>query len=140
MLRKITILFLVAGFLGCATAKKPMKMVQHIKGSVFEATDRGYYTTELVMKPKQPLLGKNKAHLIIHDYEARDIPGLKITASISHSEKEIQSKVKPTVKDAGRGLYIIENIDFPEPGMWKMKLEIKGDLYDSVLLSLPEVK
>lgn len=116
-------------------------MVQHIKGSVFKATDTGYYTAELVMKPKQPIVGDNKAQLIIHDYEATDIPGLKITVIPYHPAKGIQSKETPKVKDAGRGLYLIENIHFSEPGTWELKLTIKGPYKDdTVVLPLPEVK
>jgi hypothetical protein len=116
-------------------------MVQHIKGSSFKATDTGYYTAELVMKPKQPTVGLNKAQLIIHDYEATDIPGLKITVTPSLPGKGIQAKEEPAVKDAGRGLYLIENISFSEPGKWELKLMIKGPYKDdTVILQIPEVK
>ncbi|UCE78818.1 MAG: hypothetical protein JSV13_09985 [Nitrospiraceae bacterium] len=126
-------------FSGCASTYTP-EMVQHIKGSSFKATHTGYYTAELVMKPKQPKVGINKAHLIIHDYEATDIPGLTIKAVPVHTQKGTISNTTPTVKDAGRGLYIIENISLPEPGMWEMQLYIKGEFKnDSVELPIPEV-
>ncbi len=127
-------------FAGCASTYTP-KLVQHIRGSSFKPTHTGYYTAELVMKPKQPKVGINKAHLIIHDYEATDIPGLTIKAVPVHTEKGTISKTTPTVKDAGRGLYIIENISLPEPGMWEIQIYIKGDFKnDSVELPIPEVK
>lgn len=140
MIQKWVSIITVLTVLGCATTYKP-EMVQHIKGSVFKATDSGYYTAELVMKPKQPLVGANKAQLIIHDYEATDIPGLKISVTPYLPAKGIQSKETPKVKDAGRGLYLIENIHFPESGNWELKLSIKGPYKDdTVVLALPEVK
>jgi hypothetical protein len=133
----VIIMFLI---LGC-TVKYTPKMVQHIKGSIFKATDTGYYTTELVMKPKQPIVGQNSARLIIHNYEAEDIPGLWIHVTPYLPAKEIQSEEKPKVTDAGRGLYLIENIYFPVPGNWELRLKITSPegVVDRVTLSLPEV-
>jgi hypothetical protein len=63
------------------------------------------------------------------------------TANLNKTGEEIKPDNQPTVKDAGRGLYIIENINFSEPGQWEMKLTIKGPYKkDTVVLSLPEVK
>ncbi len=125
---------------GCATTYTP-KMDQHIRGSAFKATDTGYYTAELVMKPNPPVVGINAAQLIIHDYEATDIPGLKITCTPYLPSKNLQPQAVPKVTDAGLGLYIIENIHFPEPGAWEIKLKIKGPYKtDTVVLQVPEVK
>jgi hypothetical protein len=138
--KKIVLVIFLIVLLGCATTYTP-EMVQHIKGSSFKATTTGYYTAELVMKPKEPKVGENKAHLIIHDFEATDIPGLKITVTPFLPEKGIQSDKNPKVNDAGRGLYIIEDIYFSEPGNWQVKIEIRGPYKDdTVVLSVPEVK
>ncbi len=132
--------------LGCAAQYKEAKtykpeMVQHIKGSVFDATDRGYYTTELVMKPSPPVVGENKAQLIIHNYKAEDIPGLEITAVPYLPGKDMRSPEKVTVFDAGRGLYLLDNIILTEPGVWQLKLTVAGpEMTDSVVLELPEAK
>lgn len=114
-------------------------MVQHIKGSVFKATDHGYYTAELVMKPSKPKVGTNMARLIIHNYEGKDIPGLRIKAVPVLPSKNLVSPEEPEIEDAGRGLYIIRNIYFPEPGKWELRLKIYGEIVDSVILPLPEV-
>lgn len=140
MMKKLFLMLMVISILGCS-AKFTPKMVQHIRGSVFSATDHGYYTTELVMKPKHPRVGVNKAHLIIHNYDAMDVPGLKIHVEPFLPAKGMTSPEKPAVKDAGRGLYIIENIVFPEPGNWELRLKIYGEeLSDTVTLKIPEVK
>lgn len=145
MIRIAFVLGLAILYAGCAgyEVKPPRKteMVQHIKGSVFSATDKGFFTAELVMTPRNPAVGKNKANLIIHDYEANDTPGLDITVSLFMPETGVQSTEKPVVTDVERGLYRLENLYFQIPGMWQMKLDIKGPRFsDSVVLSLPEVK
>lgn len=139
MVKKALCIALIAVAVGCTVTYTP-ELVQHIKGSSFKATDTGYYTAELVMKPKQPVVGMNKAHLIIHNYEAVDIPGLQITAIPVLPSKGIQSE-KAKVEDAGRGLYILEDINLTEPGIWHVKLKIYGDeVSDKVTLVIPEVQ
>ncbi len=140
MLKKVSIIAAVLLLFACSVKYTP-KMVQHIRGSVFRATDTGYYTTELVMKPKQPLVGKNKAHLIVHNYEGADIAGLRIDVTPVLPSGNLVPDQKPEVKDAGRGLYIIDNIYFPEPGKWELRLKLYGEeMVDTVVLPLPEVK
>jgi|GEM_PF-2089532 len=132
---------------GCKTTNasgqkiyKP-ELVQHIKGSSFKATERGYYTAELVTKPKRPIVGDNSARLIIHDYKATDRAGLTITAVPYLPAKDLTSDSPVTVKDAGRGLYLLEGIHITEPGKWQMKLTISGpEETDSVVLNLRKVK
>ena len=132
---------------GCKTTNasgqkmyKP-ELVQHIRGSSFKATERGYYTAELVTKPKPPIVGENSAQLIIHDYKATDRGGLTITATPYLPAKDMTSESPVSVKDAGRGLYLLEGIKITEPGKWQMKLTISGpEETDSVVLDLPKVK
>ncbi|MGD8351545.1 MAG: hypothetical protein PVG55_00975 [Nitrospirota bacterium] len=143
---RILLVALAVFFVACAGQTQKTKtyepeMVQHIKGSVFDATDKGYYTTELVIKPSPPVVGDNKAQLIIHDYKATDIPGLDITIVPYLPEKDLESTGGIKVFDAGRGLYLIDNINFSEPGNWQLKLTISGpEMTDTVVLDIPEVK
>ena len=146
MKRKILLLIFTLAFLGCAAnyvAKPPMTtmMVQHIDGSIFKATEKGFYTTELVLKKKKPVVGKNRGHMIVHNYKAVDTPGLSITAALYMPETGAVSKEPVVVKDKRKGLYSIENMYFDKPGKWELKMEIVGLSYsDTVVLQLPEVK
>ncbi len=97
MKRKILLLIFTLAFLGCAAnyvAKPPKTTIldQHIEGSIFKATEKGFYTTELVLKKKKPVVGKNRGHMIVHNYEAVDTPGLKITAVLYMPETGAVSK------------------------------------------------
>jgi hypothetical protein len=56
------------------------------------------------------------------------------------ADKGTPSPDKVTVKDAGRGLYILENLNYHMPGQWELRLDIKGPEDDTVVLQLPEVK
>lgn len=145
MAKKILIVILGLVVTGCAMEsqmKPPMQTImdQHIPGSAFDKTEKGFYTAEVVLKPRKPIVGMGKAHLIVHNHEAVDIPGLDITATLFMAETGVESSRKPTIKDARKGLYKIDNLYYDSPGMWKMKLEIKGRrASDVVLLSLPQV-
>jgi hypothetical protein len=146
-MKKIIILLIIVGAFaaGCATdykMKPPGRTImdQHIPGSVFDKTEQGFYTTELVLKPRNPIVGLGRGHLIVHDHEAVDTPGLKITATLYMPETGVESSKKPAVKDVRKGLYKVGNLFYDSPGMWSLKLEISGPrASDFVVLSLPEV-
>ncbi len=59
MLKRAGIIIILGVILAGCSAKYTPKLVQHIKGSSFSATENGYYTAELVMKPKRPHVGLN---------------------------------------------------------------------------------
>jgi hypothetical protein len=142
MVRKAFALMVIFAVAGCAagTRKYTPEMVQHFNGSVFKATETGYYTAELILRPNPPVVGKNRADLIIHDYRAHDIPGLDITVTPYLVEGNEASPESPAVKDEGRGLYLIENLHYQRPGKFALRVEIKGPKDDTVVLPLPEVK
>jgi hypothetical protein len=145
MVKKLSALLLALAFLGCAEMKAPPlrtyqpEMVQHFKGSVFKATETGYYTAELIPRPREPVVGKNDADLIIHNYKAEDLPGLQIEVTPYMPETNVVSPQKPVVDDAGRGLYVIRDLVYSEPGKWALRVKIYGPEKDSVVLPLPEV-
>lgn len=141
MLRKLLVLLAALVILGCAAGprKYTPEMVQHFTGSIFQATETGYYTAELIIRPNPPVVGSNAADLIIHDYRAHDIAGLDITITpILTDEGEASPRV-PFIRDEGRGLYVVENLFYHRPGTFSLKVEIRGPKDDSVILPLPEV-
>jgi hypothetical protein len=146
MAKKLLVIIVSLVITGCAMdykMKPPMVTVmdQHIPGRVFDKTEQGFYTTELVLKPRVPIVGKGRGHLIIHNHKAVDTPGLDITATLYMSETGVESSQKPAVRDVRKGLYKVENLFYDSPGMWTLKLEIIGRrASDVVVLSLPEVK
>lgn len=143
MVRKALALIVVLAVAGCTagTKKYTPEMVQHFKGSVFKATETGYYTAELIVRPNPPVVGENRADLIIHDYRAHDIEGLdiRVTPYLMEGDEDEASPDVPTVRDEGRGLYLIENIHYQKPGKFALRVEIKGPKDDAVVLPLPEV-
>ncbi len=139
----LLLIFSLALLVGCGPKHTPEnpKVTQHIKGSAFSLTENGYYTAEFVFRPRQPVTGKNKGHLIVHNYRSIDVPGMKISIVPYLPAKGLTSPETPGVKDMGRGLYLVENIYFPEPGKWVFKMQMKGMNQDRVTLEIPgEVK
>jgi hypothetical protein len=145
MVKKILVIILSLVVTGCAMdhkMKPPMQTImdQHIPGSAFDKTEKGFYTTEVVLKPRKPIVGMGRGHLIVHNHEAVDTPGLDITATLYMSETGVESSKKPVLKDVRKGLYKVNNLFYDAPGMWNLKLEIRGrSVSDVVVLSLPQV-
>ncbi len=146
MAKRIAVIIMSLLIAGCAVDQKagaPMQTImdQHIPGSAFDKTEQGYYTAELVLKPRNPVVGAGAGHLIVHNHEAVDTPGLNIRAMLYMSETGLESSKKPVVKDVKKGLYKVSDLHYDVPGVWKLKLEISGPMgSDVVVLSLPEVK
>jgi hypothetical protein len=147
MAKKILVIIVSLIVTGCAMdyqMKPPRETImnQHIPVSVFDKTEQGFYTAELVLKPRRnPIVGKGRGHLIIHNHEAVDTPGLDIIATLYMSETGVESSQKPVVSGGRKGLYKVENLFYDSPGMWALELEIRGRrASDVVVLSLPEVK
>ncbi len=145
-MRKLMILLAVILLAGCMTdykMKPPAETImdQHIPGSVFDKTEQGFFTAELVLKPRQPVVGAGRGHLIVHNYEAVDTPGLDISAKLYMPSTGVESSRQPVVKGVRHGLYKVDNLYYDVPGEWVLRLEIKGyRVSDNVVLKLPEVK
>jgi hypothetical protein len=141
----VTLFGLALVFIGCAPpgAKKYRpELVQHMYGSVFDSTETGYYTTEVILRPNPPLVGRTKADLIVHDFRAVDRGGLKIQAELSLADTGEPAPEMPTVKEVRgphRGLYEIA-IYFHQPGDFELKLTIDGPFHDTVMLQIPTVE
>ena len=141
----LTLVALVFAFVGCVPPggkKYRPEMVQHFYGSVFDATETGYYTAEVILRPNPPVVGRTKADLIIHDFRAEDRGGLDIQAELHMADTGEPAPEMPTVKEVRgphRGLYEI-SIYFPQPGDYELKLIIDGPALDSVVLQIPTVE
>jgi len=147
MVNKIVISVIVGlALTGCAMnykMKPPSETImdQHIPGSVFDKTEQGFYTTELVLKPRHPVVGEGRGYIIIHNHEAVDTPGLDVTATLYRKDTGEKSSIQPVVKGERKGLYRVNNLYYESPGIWILKLEITGyQASDVVSLTLPEVK
>ena len=117
------------------------KLFQHFEGSLFGPCIRGCFTVEVILKPNPPIVGRNAADVIIHDYRAMDIGGADVEFVPWMAEEGRPSPETPTIKDTKIGLYVIENIVLDRPGKWTYRIRIShGGLADSIELALPEVR
>jgi hypothetical protein len=141
-------LFVALALAACAAPTAPPgektykpKLMQHFEGTLFSSTERGAYTVELVCKPFPPVVGKNAADLIIHDYRARDIGGAEVEFVPWMPGEERASPESPAIKDTKIGLYVVENIVLDRPGKWVYRIRISHEgLEDSIVVRLPELE
>jgi hypothetical protein len=143
-LAPVVLFALAFAFIGCAApgAKKYRpELVQHFPGSVFDSTETGYYTTEVILRPNPPVVGRTKADLIVHDFRAKDRGGLKIEAELYVADTGEPAPEMPTVREVSAlpGLYEMQ-IYFHQPGDFELKLTIDGPAHDTVMLQIPTVE
>ena len=133
---------------GCATTsdmrddggKPHAPMTKHYEDTLFETTEKGEFSLEVLLPDEGIEMGFNKIDIIIHDKNDRDITGADILVtpwmpSMDHGVKE-----KPVVSERGGGLYAVSNLVFSMTGQWEIHVKVvKGDIVDSAVITLPEI-
>ena len=150
-MKRSAVLILVLGMFamsGCATTgamhddgEKPhAPMTKHYEDTLFQATEKGEFSVEVLLPDEGIEMGFNKIDVIIHDKKDNDITGADILVtpwmpSMDHGVKE-----KPVVSERGGGLYAVSNLVFSMTGRWEIRVKIvKGDIVDSAAFTLPEI-
>jgi hypothetical protein len=150
-MKRSAVLTLVLGMFamsGCATTgaihddgEKPhAPMTKHYEDTLFQTTEKGEFSVEVLLPDEGIEMGFNKIDVIIHDKKDHDITGADILVtpwmpSMDHGVKE-----KPVISERGGGLYAVSNLVFSMTGQWEIRVKVvKGDIVDSAAITLPEI-
>jgi len=129
----------VVCFGNTAYASDKPKFTKHFDESLFNITDKGLFSVEILPDDKEyPKLGKDVIGLVIHDEYDKDVEGanIKITA-IPEGRAGADA---PVIKDKGDGLYTISTIDLKKGGKWELRISVrKAKLEDSASFIFPDV-
>jgi hypothetical protein len=134
----IIVLLPIALFAG--SEREDSKFTRHYRGSIFQVTEEGLYSVEVVIKEKKLTKGNNTVDLIIHDRNDGDIVGADIKVvpwmpSMGHGVSD-----KPVINERGGGLYRVENINLIMGGHWELRIYVKrGEIEDRVVFAFPDV-
>jgi len=148
MVKKLSVIFLMLFITGCAASgpqlHKHDKFTKHYEESLFEVTENGLFSVEMIIKEHELRTGVNMLDLVIHDRNDRDVTGAVITVTPWMPDMGHGVFEKPRVTERGGGLYTVENIILTMSGHWELKIDIKwGDTVvtaDSVVFDFPDVK
>lgn len=135
----VLFLALMITFAGCKGAgKKPdehSSLTKHYEESIFQLTDNGLFSVEMLIKDNELATGMNAVDIIIHDQQDRDVVGADVTVTpwmpaMGHGVFE-----KPVITERGGGLYAVENIMLSMGGHWEVRIgiELKEDRPDGIV-------
>jgi hypothetical protein len=133
---------------GCATTgtvhddgeKGHTPMTQHYEDTLFQTTEKGEFSLEVLLPEDRLEMGFNKIDIIIHNKKDHDVSGANIFVtpwmpSMDHGVKE-----KPVVSERGGGLYAVSNLVFSMTGQWEIQVKVvAGDTVDSAVIELPPI-
>jgi hypothetical protein len=119
-------------------AGKP-KFTKHFNESLFNITDNGLFSVEILMDDKEyPKLGKDVIGLVIHNEYDKDVEGAEIR--ITAMPEGLAGTSAPVIKEKGDGLYTVSNINLKKGGKWELKIGVKkAKLEDSASFLFPDV-
>jgi hypothetical protein len=113
---------------------------KHYEQSLFEVTEKGLFSVEMVIKEKELKVGVNTLDIIVHDRRDKDVVGAIVTVTPWMPEMGHGVFEKPFVTERGGGIYSVENIILIMRGRWELKIKIrKEDTEDSVTFDFPDV-
>lgn len=148
-MKRAGICTLVLGLLalsGCATTgtihddgeKEHAPMTKHYEDTLFQVTEKGEFSLEVLLPDDGLEMGFNKIDIIVHSKKDRDVTSANIIVtpwmpSMDHGVKE-----NVVVSERGGGLYAVSNLVFSMTGQWEIQVKIvDGDTVDSAVIELP---
>jgi hypothetical protein len=114
---------------------------KHYEQSLFNMTEKGLFSVEMVIKGKELKVGVNSLDIIVHDKDDKDVVGAEMAVvpwmpSMGHGVFE-----KPVVTERGGGLYSVDNIILIMGGHWQLKIHVKKDgREDNAIFDFPDVR
>ena len=144
-MRTFVLLILMAFIFSCAAAPtRPHKhdqFTKHYDDSIFQVTQKGMYSVEMVIKEHELKTGVNELDLIVHDKDDSDVVNAVVTVTPWMPEMGHGVFEEPSVTEKGGGLYTVENILLIMSGHWELRVNINRDgMEDIVVFDFPDVK
>ena len=141
-----SLVILVFLFTSCTTVKMrshdhkagKRKFTKHFDDSLFEITEKGFFSVEIVTDRKDLKIDEGMVGFIIHNAHDEDVEGanLKVFLWIPELGQNML-----TIMEKGRGLYSAENINLNRNGKWELRIDIKKDNEeDSAIFVFPDGK
>lgn len=132
---------------GCATGDmastfhgketKISGFTKHFEESLFQISDHGMFSAELLIPGKNLVTGMNDFDIVIHDRNDRDVEAASVDVSLKGGKV---TTGKTRVIDRGGGLYGVRGMNVPIPGAYELiiGIESKG-IRDNAVFSITAV-
>jgi hypothetical protein len=137
----LVLLFSLTGFAAATNHPGGNPYTKHDEKSFFKKTQKGLFSVKLVIKEDELKVGVNALDIVVRDEKGKDVVGAVITLTPWMPEMGHGSFEKPVIRERGKGLYGVENIMLIMRGHWELKMTIKKDnMEDMVIFDFPDVK
>lgn len=116
--------------------KGKTQFTKHFHESLFQVTDKGEFSIELLLDEKEYKIGKNVLGIVIHDKHDEDVEGAEISVNVRTTGGNIEQAV---VKEKGGGLYTIAGVNPQREDRWELVIKIKKKkIEDSTVFLFPD--
>lgn len=116
------------------------KFTKHYANSLFEVTEHGLFSVEMLIVGNELKVGQNTMDIIVHDKNDHDVMGAEITVTPWMPEMGHGAIETPVVTERGGGLYGVENVVPIMGGSWELKVTVKsGGDQDTAVFTFPDV-
>ncbi len=117
--------------------KGKIQFTKHFHESLFQVTDKGEFSIEILLDEKEYKIGKNVLGIVIHDKHDEDVEGAENEADV----RTIDGNIEPaTVKEKGGGLYTLSGVNPQRESRWELVIKVKKkNIEDSTVFLFPEV-
>lgn len=98
------------------------QFTKHYAKSLFQVSDTGAFSVEMVLPADDFQVGENQVDLILHDRSDHDVVGAQVTVTpwmVLHGHG---SPDTPEVVERGGGLYTVKNLNLTMAGPWEIRI------------------
>lgn len=122
-----------------ANAEGKTKFTKHFNESLFNITEKGEFSIEILLDEKEYKIGKNVIGIVIHNKHNEDVEGADIQITLTNEQGQ-NITGSPVVKEKGEGLYTVANLNIQREGRLELKIRVKKkDIIDSAGFVFPDV-
>lgn len=120
-------------------AEGKTKFTKHFNESLFNITEKGEFSIEILLDEKEYKIGKNVIGIVIHNKHDEDVEGADIQIALTNGKGQ-NITGSPAIKEKGEGLYIVANLDLKREGRLELKIKVKNkNIADSAVFVFPDV-
>ncbi len=144
MKKNLTVVFIFLVLFSCATYKEKEHthagFTKHYERSLFQVTENGLFSVEMVVPEGHLKVGKNNIDLIVHDKNDRDVVGASLTVEAYMPDMGHGIDIEPVIVEKGGGLYQVKELPLTMPGHWQLIVTVQSETEkDRAVFDFPQV-
>lgn len=125
---------------GAAGAEEKTFFTKHFKESLFNISEKGEFSIEILPDEKEYKIGKGVIGIVIHNKHDEDVEGADINIIVVDEQGRDIAGTPFIIKEKGEGLYTAANLSLGREGRWQLRINVKKKkIEDSAVFAFPDV-